>query len=112
MVSPFEITFLYVCMCVRACACVCVCVCVFSQLRWKPFEIPKASQKKVDFVNVSQYYPCLPTTLFSPMVGDTATFRLDAKQKQPWRQAADRAPPASAFQAGQGMSYLPAPYGP
>ena len=79
----------------------CLCVCerescdgnhlrfFFFQLRWKPFEIPKASQKKVDFVNVSPYYPLLPTTLFSPMVGDTAIFRLDAKQKQPWSQAAD-----------------------
>lgn len=32
----------------------------FFQLRWKPFEIPKTSQKKVDFVSVSQSSPCLP----------------------------------------------------
>lgn len=40
MVSLCEIIFLY--------------VYFFSQLRWKPFEIPKASQKKTDFVSVSQ----------------------------------------------------------
>ena len=83
----------------------------FFQLRWKPFEIPKASQKKVDFVSVSQYYPHLPTTVFSSAVRDPAICRLDAQQKQPWRQAADLAPPASAFGAGRGMSYVQALYG-
>ena len=84
----------------------------FFQLRWKPFEIPKASQKKVDFVSVSQYSPHLPTMLLGSTVGDPAIHRLDAKQKQPWRQATNTAPPASAFRSGPGMSYLQAPYGP
>lgn len=69
----------------------------FFQLRWKPFEIPKASQKKADFVSVSQYYPHLPTALLSSAVSDPAICRLNAKQKQPSRQAAETAPPASVF---------------
>nr|XP_021485016.1 homogentisate 1,2-dioxygenase [Meriones unguiculatus] len=37
MVAPYEVIFLY--------------GYFFFQLRWKPFEIPKAAQKKVDFVS-------------------------------------------------------------
>ncbi|XP_050004702.1 homogentisate 1,2-dioxygenase isoform X1 [Alexandromys fortis] len=37
-----------------------------NQLRWKPFEIPKTSQKKVDFVSVSGSSPSLPAALLCP----------------------------------------------
>lgn len=54
MVSPGEVIFL--------------CGYFFFQLRWKPFEIPKMSQKKVDFVSVSRSSPCLPAALLCPAV--------------------------------------------
>lgn len=56
-----------------------MCVFFFLQLRWKPFEIPKTSQKKVDFVNVSILH--LPSARPSSEVSELTICRLNAKQK-------------------------------
>jgi hypothetical protein len=72
----------------------------FPQLRWKPFEIPKASEKKVDFVSVSQYPPRLPTALLCPAVNDLAICDLDAEQPKPEVEAAETKPPVCSMGAG------------
>lgn len=72
MVSPCEVIFLY--------------GYFFFQLRWKPFEIPKASQKKVDFVSVSQYSLHLATALLCPAVSELTVCSQNAKQSSlNWR---------------------------
>lgn len=85
------------------------CMCIFFQLRWKPFEIPKASQKKVDFVSVSKRCPHLPTAPSLFRCERPSHLRAECQAEAASEAGSRHSTICLCFRHCPLMSYLPAP---
>lgn len=84
----------------------------FFQFRWRSFEIPKASQKKVHFVSVKSMLST--PSHFSPLFhGEWSSHLQPECQAEAALEAGNRhSTTCLCFGAGLRMSFLQGPYGP